>query len=194
MFRYLILESQGDNELEKLKSNIKAIYFDHIQHTLKNVENCFPHIHGFTDEQVKQTIADVKAKKAEYYDEAGCRTIKKFPTSVLTILTNMAKKTNDKNEISNIRSFYHFYDIYSKYEHPGEFSFSLIHQQYREQTQQSFANDIVYVITVLIIPTMSSMLGLWQNIYRAQEKPYMDLVAKISNASSTFHRTFQKQK
>src|SRR5687767_672108 len=49
IFRYLLTKSEHDNE--KLKANIKSLYFDHIQHTVVGVEKYFKDIYGFTDSE-----------------------------------------------------------------------------------------------------------------------------------------------
>jgi hypothetical protein len=178
IFRYILVKSEGDDG--KLKDNIKSIYFDHIDYTIKGVKKYFKDVYDFTDSEINEKISDIKIMRSDYYDSTGKATAIPFATSVRYALLEMAKKRQpgDKHDIQLL---YHYYDIYSKYEHPGEFSFRLIHQQYHEQTKFKLATEIVEAINRLIIPTILSILGVWPDIHLKHKVKLNELFTNLLN-------------
>jgi hypothetical protein len=181
IFRYLLVKCEGDED--KLKSHIKSIYFDHIDYTIKGVRKYFKEIYELTDAEIRQKIIEVKEKRSGYYDSTGNPTTKAFGTSARLALNEMAKKRAQGDKL-DIQLFYHYYDIYSKYEHPGEFSFMLIHQQYQEELKNKLADGIMESINRLVIPTMISILGAWPDIHRKHQAQLNRLFTTLVNTYS----------
>jgi hypothetical protein len=179
IYRFLLQKSQS-NETD-LVSNISSIYYDHVAYTVKGLEGYFKDIYDWTDEKIAEEVTSIKRARPNYYDSDGNVKINPFPSSVRFILREMAR-TRQPGDKDDLRNLYHHYDILSKYEHPGELSFQLVHRQYGELTRHKYLDEIVDVINRSIVPTVISVAGAWPDIADKHLPEFNRLFKEVLNA------------
>lgn len=172
IYRYLLDQSRH-NESD-LVDNISSIYFNHVDFTVKGIKGFYKNIYDWSDKEVSDAIYKIKSSRPNYYDSDGRIKVKQLSTSVRYILKDMAssRQPGDKEDLQTL---YHHYDILSKYEHPGEFSFQLVHRQYLEKTREAFLSEMIDAINNAIIPTVISVIGLWPDLAKQKLTKFNDL-------------------
>jgi len=169
LFFWYLLE-RSENDEDKFVANIKALYFDHIDYTIRCINGDFAAIYGDTKEISQRRIDEIKKNRTEYFDSCGNSCIRPLNVSVRTALRYIASNTASKEKKLLIQKFYHHYDIFSKYEHLGDLTFEFIHRQYKDETKHELAQSIAESINFLVLPTVSAVLSAFLDISKAFEK------------------------
>ncbi|UZR96148.1 hypothetical protein [Chondrinema litorale] len=150
-------------EKENLEENIKNLYFDHIRWSLENVKKVHRVIFSLNEEQVDEEINKIKMINKEFFDENGEPTVENksiMPSAAIRfIFSNNTKKLN----IENLKYAFSLYEIFSKYEHFGQFSYGLVHRQFKQENKQQLFDEIKTSIEI-ITNTINHTLNAWPDL------------------------------
>ena len=176
-FNYVIYKSL---EKDNLEENIKALYFDHIDHTLKNYDGVYRVIHQMSDQQVADEKAKLKKTSGEYFDVNGQPRFQPLPSLPGKAMRYIFSNHFDKKKLAPLKRAFDLYDMFSKYEHFGELSFDMIHRQFKEKNQERLYTEIIDTIDILTL-TMESTLNAWPSLQKETKLEFEKHSKVISN-------------
>jgi len=180
-FRHVLHESLENNELEK---TIKSLYYDHIDKTIENLRGPYKRIKNLSDNEIKSHIEGLKKNRKEYFDNDGEPLYKPLKSSPSKAIKYIISNPAARNKPPLLGESFELYDTFSKYEHFGDLSFTLIHQQFKNETNEELYNKIflsVHILVTTIKTTIKVWPSLFQDIQQEIDTQFDDIFNALEN-------------
>lgn len=158
IYDYLLTLSKTD---ENLITNIKRLYYDHIDFAIKNL-SIYKDAYKKSDKEIEIKKTELKQSKSEYFDNSGNPIFEKLNPLVSKAIKYIVSNRQKEVSIETPLEAFEYYDRFSKYEHLGDLTFAIIHRQFNEQEQNEVLLDIHSSIRIIIRYLKSFMLA-WES-------------------------------
>jgi hypothetical protein len=174
---YIISLGKDEN---LMNNKIHSIYLDHIDRTIKLLDNFYSKYSIWTPSEIEQVKKDLKTNKETYLDKSGQLKGKPLKATTDKLINIILSETSPSKDRRLIIRAYEYYDRFSKYEHFGAFSHQLFLRGFDAENIDIAFNEVYQSLEVIF----SALI----NYSRIWDFNKENTIQQLNNIIKEFHK------